>query len=64
MMTNKFKYNNTDGGKSGSTLLDVFSSGVSLSDRSLFSISSQFLSLSLNNILEKENIHPSEHTRQ
>lgn len=35
------------------TLLEVFSSGTSLSDRSLFSISSQFLSLSLNNILER-----------
>lgn len=34
------------------TLLDVFRRGKSLSDRNLFSISSQFLSLSLNNILE------------
>lgn len=41
------------GGKSLSTLLDVFRRGISLSERSLFSISSQFLSLSLNNILEK-----------
>lgn len=37
------------------TLLEVFTSGMSLSDRSLFSISSQFRSLSLNNILD-ENI--------
>lgn len=35
------------------TLLEVFRSGTSLSDFSLLSISSQFLSLSLNNILKK-----------
>lgn len=61
--SNKCKYNHTDGRERLSTLLDVFWSGISLSDRSLLSISSQFRSLSLNSILEKQNICPSEHTR-
>lgn len=43
------------------TLLEVFTSGMSLSDRSLFSISSQFRSLSLNNILD-ENIQQNAHS--